>query len=246
MRNPYFGFFVIIGAVAATLSADSIQLRNGKKSEGTLLGANARQIDFLTSAGESLRVPIEDVAVLTFSSPKTGVGQKGRAAVVIPSGTLLRVRIVDEIDVDATQSGMMFRATLDDAVLAGGAVIVPRGADVALIAAKVEQGGKFKGSDLIQLKAISVIVNGKPNPIVTSLSQTKSDGEGKKTARKVAGGAGLGAIIGGIAGGGAGAGIGALAGVAGGTLLSATGQPHLKIPSETRLGFQLLADWKIQ
>jgi hypothetical protein len=34
---------------------------------------------------------------------------------------------------------MMFRATLDDAVLAGGAVIVPRGAEVALIAAKVEQ-----------------------------------------------------------------------------------------------------------
>jgi hypothetical protein len=246
MRRSWLGFFVLIGAVAATLSADSVQLRNGKKAEGTLLGANARQIDFLTVAGESLRVPIEDVAVLTFSTPKSGVAQKGRAAVVIPAGTLLRVRIVDEIDVDATQSGMLFRASLDDAVLSGGAVIVPRGAEVALVAAKVEQGGKFKGSDLIQLKAISVTVNGKANPVVTSLSQTKSDGEGKKTARKVAGGAGLGAIIGGIAGGGAGAGIGALAGAAGGTLLSATGQPHLKIPSETRLEFQLLADWKIQ
>jgi outer membrane lipoprotein SlyB len=80
---------------------------------------------------------------------------------------------------------------------------------------------------------------------VTSLSQTKSAGEGKKTAGKVLGGAGLGAIIGGIAGGGKGAGIGALVGGAGGTVLAATSQPQLKIPSETRLEFQLLADWEI-
>jgi len=60
------------------------------------------------------------------------------------------------------------------------------------------------------------------------------------------GGVGLGAIIGGIAGGGKGAGIGALIGGAGGTVLAATSQPHLKIPPETRLEFQLLADWKIQ
>ena len=35
-------------------------------------------------------------------------------------------------------------------------VVVPRGADVVLVAAKVQQGGKMKGSDLIELK-----VNGK-------------------------------------------------------------------------------------
>jgi hypothetical protein len=56
----------------------------------------------------------------------------------------------------------------------------------------------------------------------------------------------LGAIIGGIAGGGSGAAIGALAGGAGGAALSASGQPHLKIPAETRLQFQLMSDWKIQ
>ena len=239
MRHPWFDCLIFLGTITA-LNADSVELRDGKKSEGTLLGANSRQIDFLTSAGESLRVPIEDVASLSFSSPKT------KASVVLPAGALLRVRIIDAIDVDTAQAGMKFRAALDDAILSGGSVIVPRGVEVVLIAARVEQGGKFKGSDLIELKAISVAVNGKPNPVVTSLTQTKSGGEGKKTAGKVAGGAGLGAIIGGIAGGGKGAGIGALVGVAGGTILSATGQPHLKVPSETRLDFQLLAEWKIQ
>ncbi len=228
----------------ALLHADSVALRNGRKTEGTLVGANSRQLDFLTSQGESIRLPIEDVASISFSSPKAM--PLDRASAVIPAGTLLRVRTIDPIDVDKTQAGMKFRAALDDSILAGGSVIVSRGASVVLVAAKVEQGGKFKGSDAIQLKAISIAVNGKPHAVVTSLSETKSGGEGKKTAGKVAGGAGLGAIIGGIAGGGKGAGIGALAGAAGGTILSATGEPHLKVAPETRLEFQLVADWKVR
>jgi len=238
--------FLLTGMVGAAtaLLAVSVALRNGTKTEGTLVGANSRQIDFLTSTGESIRLPIDEVASVTFSSSKATPVQ--RTAVVLPAGTLLRVRTIDAIDVDKTQAGMKFRGALDDAVLSGGSVIVPRGADVVLVAAKVEQGGKFKGSDLIQLKAISIAVNGKPYQVVTSLSETKSSGEGKKTAKKVAGGAGLGAIIGGIAGGGKGAAIGVLAGAAGGTILSATGEPHLKVPPETQLEFQLVADWKVR
>jgi hypothetical protein len=156
------------------------------------------------------------------------------------------VRTSEFIDVDSTQAGASFRGALDDPIILGGDVIVPRGANVILVAAKVEQGGRMKGSDLIALKVDSIFVKGRSNAVVTTISETKSVGEGKKTTGKVLGGAGLGAIIGGIAGGGKGAGIGALVGVAGGTVLAATGQPHLKIPAETRLQFQLMADWKIK
>ena len=164
---------------------------------------------------------------------------------LVPAGTVLRVRTSEFIDVDSTRAGAKFRGTLDDPIMLGGDVVVPRGADVELVAAAVQQGGKMKGSDLIQLKVDSITVHGRAIPVVTSLSETKSAGEGKKTTRKVAGGAGLGAIIGGVAGGGKGAAIGALAGGAGGTLLSAAGQPHLKIPAETRLQFQLVSSVKI-
>jgi len=163
-------------------------------------------------------------------------GQNGPSAsfppsVLIPAGTTLRVRTIEFIDVDSSRSGMKFRGTLDDPIMSGGEIAVPRGADVQLVAAKVEQGGRMKGSDLIQLKVDSIAVRGHTIPVVTSLSESKSAGEGKKTTRKIAGGAGLGAIIGGVAGGGKGAAIGALAGGAGGTALSAAGQPHLKIPA---------------
>ena len=166
-------------------------------------------------------------------------------AIIIPAGTTLRVSTIDMIDVDASQAGKTFRGSLSDPLMSGGEVLIPRGASVVLVAAKVEQGGSMKGSDLIALKANSITVGGKTFEIVTNVVESKSAGEGKKTARKTLGGAGLGAAIGAIAGGGTGAAIGALAGGAGGAMLSASGKPHLKIPAETMLQFQLLADVKI-
>ena len=169
-----------------------------------------------------------------------------KPAIIIPAGTTLRVSVIDMIDVDSSQAGKTFRGSLSDPLMSGGDVLIPRGASVVLVAAKVEQGGSMKGSDLIALKANSITVGGKTLPIVTNIVENKSAGEGKKTTRKTLGGAGLGAAIGAIAGGGTGAAIGALAGAAGGAIISASGQPHLKIPAESMLQFQLLADLKIQ
>jgi hypothetical protein len=188
---------------------------------------------------------LSSIRVLALALVSTAVGSAA-GGILVPAGTGLRVRTIDRIDVDATQAGMTFRGALDDPIVVGGDVVVPRGAEVVLVAAKVQQGGRMKGSDLVELKVNSIAVRGKFLPVVTSQSQTKSEGEGKKTTRKVLGGAGLGAIIGGIAGGGTGAGIGALAGAAGGTIFAASTQPHLKIPPETRIEFQFLTDWKVR
>jgi hypothetical protein len=196
-------------------------------------------------------VPVGSVKSVTFSTPivaetSSPARPAARTPVLIPAGTAFRVRTIELIDVDSTKAGAKFQGTIDDPIMSGGDVVVPRGAGVVLVAAKVEQGGKMKGSDLIELKVNSIEARGQVYPVVTSVTQTKTGGEGKKTTRKVVGGAGLGAIIGGIAGGGTGAAIGALAGGATGAAVSASGQPHLKIPAETRLEFQLQADWKIR
>jgi hypothetical protein len=238
---------LVLWLAASPVVADTLLLRDGREIDGTLVGATARQIDFLPASGKALEVPIARVESVRFSAPPVvAPPPAARARVVLPSGTSFRVRTIDLIDVDSTQAGARFRGSIDDPIMVGGEVIVPRNAEVSLVAAKVKQGGKMKGSDLIELKVNSITVRGRSYPVVTSLSETKSAGEGKKTAAKVVGGAGLGAIIGGIAGGGKGAGIGALGGGVGGTVLAATSQPHLKIPAETRLQFQLLSDWKVQ
>jgi len=165
---------------------------------------------------------------------------------VVPAGTAIRVRTIDNIDVDQSRSGQTFRGSLDDPIMLSGVVVVPRGADVRLVASKVQQGGRMKGSDLIELKVNAISLSGRFLPVMTTVWQVKSEGEGKKTTRKILGGAGLGAMIGGIAGGGTGAAIGALTGGATGTAVAGATQPHLKVPAETRLEFQLMADWKVR
>ncbi len=239
-----------LGFVTLALHADTLTMRDGKQFNGTFLGASARQVEFLPSSGKSMKLPLDAVESVNFSppmiAPPAAPPPPARQVAIIPAGTLFRVRTADLIDVDVTEAGAKFRGTLDDPIMLGGNVIVPRGADAVMVASKVQQGGKFKGSDLIELKVNAINVGGRSYPVVTTSSQTKTGGEGKKTAGKVVGGAGLGALIGGIAGGGKGAGIGALVGVAGGTIVAASGQPHLKIPAETRLQFQLMADWKVQ
>jgi hypothetical protein len=255
-RSMIFVCFVSLLLGAQLFQADMLRLRNGKAIQGTFLGGNARQIDFLNQAGQSQSFAITSVTSVSFStatpaaeleSPSADpVPAASRPAVTIPKGTLLRVRTIDSINVDGSQAGAKYRAGLDDPVMIGGSVVVPRGADVALQVVKVQQSGRMKGSDLIQLKINSLTVNGAPHPVVSSVAESKGGSEGKSTAKKTIGGAGLGAIIGGIAGGGTGAAIGAAAGGAGGAIISASGQQHLQIPSETRLEFTLQADLKIQ
>jgi hypothetical protein len=240
-----------------TLQADVIKLKDGRAIEGIFLGGNSRQIDFLSPGGKTLNFPLTAVGSVTFSAlpGATGGGAApgapaaapaGRAPVLIAGGTLLRIRTIDNIDVDASKSGVKYRASLDDPIMVGGAVVIPRGADATLQAVKVQQSGKMKGSDLIQLKIINVVVRGSTYPVVSSVAESKGKSEGKATTRKTVGGAGLGAIIGGIAGGGKGAAIGAAAGAATGLIVSASGQQHLKIPPETRLEFKLEADLKVK
>jgi hypothetical protein len=247
MNTIRIRFCISLACAAAAANADTITLRNGQVIDGVFLGGSARQVDVLTQAGEKQSYPLTEVAGIAFSSPKARSStpressQSNRPAVVIPQGTVLRVRTLELIDVDTSQAGAKFRASLDDPIMIGGAVVVPRGADVSLQAAKVQQSGRFKGSDLIQLKMNSLSVRGNNYPVVTNIAEMKGGSEGKATARKTVGGAGLGAIIGGIAGGGTGAAIGAVAGGAGGAAIASGGQQHLKISAETRLEFVLQA-----
>jgi hypothetical protein len=241
--------------VVSAAHADTVVLRGGKKIQGTLLGANARQIDFLPEGGKTQQIPITEIEGISFSTPAAlasgspgsaaAAGPAARPAVVIPAGSTIRVRTIDNIDVDSTKAGATFRASLDDPILIGGSIVVPRGADVTLQATKVQQSGKRKGSDLVELKVNRVVINGKPYQVVTTFQQVSGGSEGKKTGRKVLGGAGLGAIVGGIAGGGKGAAIGLAAGAVGGLVISSAGEQHLKVPAETRLEFRLESAVKI-
>jgi len=158
----------------------------------------------------------------------------------------VNVRLTQAIDVDASRAGQTFKAIVDDPVSVGGSIVIPRGASAVLQAVQVQQSGTMKGSDKISLKMNSVGFGGMVYEVATGYVETKGKGEGKRTTRKIGGGAGLGAIVGGIAGGGEGAAIGAAIGGVTGAAVAAGGEEHLKIPAETRLQFQLMSAVKVR
>jgi hypothetical protein len=251
-RSPIFPTIVVllIWASASPL-ADRVRLRSGQSVEGSFMSADVKIVRFLLANGQIAEFAVEDITAVEFSPRKTppqAAPDPARAPspVTVPSGTVLSVLLTQAIDVDATQAGMTFKALIDDPVMLGGKVVVPRNAAVVVQVAKVEQAGKMKGADMISLKANTLSFGGRKYDIVTSHVEQQGQGEGKKTTRKVAGGAGLGAAIGGIAGGGSGAAIGALAGAGAGAAIAASGTEHLKLPAETRLQFTLTAAVTLQ
>ena len=258
--------FLILVALGTSLSADRVRLRSGKVVEGTFIGADSKAVRILLDNGQVSESPIEDITAVEFSArkpatpppaPKAAAPARPPAAapaaapaarktVTVPSGTPINVRLSQDIDADASAAGQVFKAVVDDPVMIGGSIVIPRGAQAMVQAVKVEQSGKMKGSDKISLKLNGIKFGGMVYEVTTAYVESKGSGEGKKTARKVAGGTGLGAIVGGIAGGGKGAAIGAAVGAVGGTAIAAGGEEHLKVPAETRLTFNLSAAVNIQ
>src|SRR5262249_59625048 len=102
--------------------------------------------------------------------------------------------------------------------------------DGGVVSAK--SAGRYKGSSQLTLELTDIVIGGNAFPILTSTYEFKGSGEGKKTSRKILGGAGLGTVIGGIAGGGKGAAIGAVSGAAAGTAVAGSKRgPPLLIPT---------------
>jgi hypothetical protein len=251
---------VIVLTASASLAADRVRLRSGKSIDGIFIGGDSKTVRVLLDDGSVSEVALEDAATVEFSArkpkpappPPPPPAPKPAAAaaddppkppppkpIAVPAGTAINVRLTEGIDVDASQAGQTFKAVVDDPVMLGGSIVIPRGASAVVQAAKVEQSGKMKGSDKISLKLNAIGFGGRVYEVTTGYVETKGKGEGRRTTRKIGGGAGLGAIVGGIAGGGEGAAIGAAIGGVTGAAVASGGEEHLKLPAETRLTFNL-------
>jgi hypothetical protein len=248
-ESRWLALFVFL-AVAPALRADQLKMRTAAVVHGTYRGGDQRTVRFESADGVTDRYAVIDTVDLTLKPRKapappsaTEAPNPARASqtVMVPAGTVLNVRLSQGIDVDSTQTGATFKGRVDDPIMIDGRVVIPRDAAVVIQVASVKQSGTLKGSDRIALKLNSIAFGDRVYEVVTEYAVAQGKGEGRRTARKVGGGAGLGAIIGGIADGGDGAAIGAVVGGIAGTVVAASGEEHLKLPAETRLQFELTA-----
>jgi hypothetical protein len=161
-------------------------------------------------------------------------------SLMIPSGTVIKVRMIDGVDSETSQLGQTFQASLDDPIVIEGQTVVPRGADIVAKLVEDKQSGKISGRTELTLDLVSMRVNGKMIDLTTQEVTTSSGSRGAKSAKVIGGAAAVGAVLGGIFGGGKGAAIGATSGAgAGGAVQVLTKGQRVKIPPETRLSFTL-------
>ena len=192
--------------------------------------------------GEGSRTA-ERSALLSMTANSAAQSKK---KITVPAGTRILIRMIDSIDSSKQKTGYRFRASLEANLQAEDVVVAPRGNMVYGRLAQASSAGKMSGSSQLTLELTEIVISGTAYPLLTSTYEIKGKGEGKKTAGKVVGGAGLGALIGGIAGGGKGAAIGVLAGALGGTALAASKKgEQLQIPSEFLIEFRLEQPVKI-
>jgi hypothetical protein len=162
------------------------------------------------------------------------------AQVEIAAGTTLSIRMIDGVDSSENQPGEIFHASLDAPIVVGDQVVVPKDADVYVRLASASSAGRVSGRSELRLELVKLEFQGQSYPLVSSTYDVTGSSRGKDTAKKVGIGAVLGTVIGAVAGGGKGAAIGAAAGAgAGGAYQIATHGKQVKIPSETKLDFQL-------
>jgi outer membrane lipoprotein SlyB len=244
-------------ACSSALHADRLTMRTGTRIDGTYVGGDQHTVRFRSMDGTIKQYAVLDVSELTFTVREVPAAAPAAAArmpdparkpspIDVPAGTVVNVRLTQDIDVDVTQTGAKFKARVDDPVMIGGRVVIPREAVAVVQAARVQQSGTMKGSDQISLKLNSISFGGRAYEVATEYASVQVKGEGKRTARKVGGGAGLGGLVGGLAGGGEGVVIGAVVGGIAGTAVAASGEEHLRLPAETRLQFKLSAAVRVE
>ena len=162
----------------------------------------------------------------------------------VPAGSHVSVRTEETIDSAKAVEGQTFPAEVTKDVRdAAGAVVIPRGANAAVVIRSASKGGRFRGASDLVLDLAWVAIDGRQYSLETvNLAQKGREGVGKnkRTAEFTGGGAALGAIIGAIAGGGKGAAIGAGSGAGAGALTQVlTKGQSVRVPVETVLTFQL-------
>jgi hypothetical protein len=258
----YLSVFLLL---ANTVMADTVFFRDGHTVNGSYVGGDARTIR--VAVGDRVEtIRVADVDRISFGEPEQAYAppvlrtppeepayrpppppppsarrEEFSERGMIPSGTVLSIRMVDSVDSERDYVGQTFKASLDEPVLdPGGRTIVPRGADVVVKLVDDVQSGKIEGRTILTLDIVSLRINGREVDVDTTAITEQSSSRGARSGKVIGGTAALGAIIGAIAGGGKGAAIGAGAGAGAGTVAQvATKGQRVRIPSETRLTFTL-------
>ena len=115
----------------------------------------------------------------------------------VPAGTVLPVRLVEQINTKSAQANDPFHATLLSDITHKGYVLIPRGTVFVGRVISAKAAGRFAGYPELSLELISFTLNTPQGQqqmgLITDPLSSEGKGRGKNTAVKAGGGAALGA-----------------------------------------------------
>jgi len=160
--------------------------------------------------------------------------------IVLPSGTLINVRMIDSIDSGTDHVGQAFKASMASPVVVDGETVIPKGADVFVKLVDMKSAGNIRGTSELQVQLDRLFVDNKSYVVESNTFTQTGANQTTKTAKTVGIGTAIGAVLGGITGGKKGAVIGAGAGAGAGTAVeAATKGEQVRIASESAMTFRL-------
>ena len=161
--------------------------------------------------------------------------QRRSASVSLPAGTLIAVRVNENLSSEKTKAGERFTGALAQPVVVNGRTIFSTNSPVTGQVLEPKESGRLSDSGVLELRLISI----GSTPVSSQTFVIKGASHTKNNVTKIGGGTAAGAIIGGIVGGGKGAAIGAGVGAGAGTATAAaTGKKPAIVESEAVLMFQ--------
>jgi len=220
---------VILGTAVSVVHADTLRMRDGSKVEGVLTSCDSREARFVGPDGLVKTYPLTSVAGIDFEA----IGAPAVAVITLPLGTPVFVRMIDSIDSTKSVAEDRFRASIDEPVIFGTQVVIPKGA------AATVQIVENKDSKELSLKLADITLSGKSVEVTTEVAMVETPKKGGKSAKRAVGLGLLGATVGGFAGGGRGAAIGGAVGATAGVVSVAATGNKIQIKSETRMSFLL-------
>ena len=216
--------FVIL--MAGSGWADTLELKDGTLVEGTYVGGTQNSLRFQVG-DQVQTYAKGDILALTFTgvpaapaagaaaasatakppatppaqpAPQAGATQPvptAPAAIVVPAGTRLVVRMRDTLDSRRHKAGHMFTTALEMDLVINGKTVAKKGNLVYGKLVKAKKAGRLRGKSQMSVQMTDLMINNKPHRIMTTELTAATENTAKGTAKTV----GAGAAVGGIAGG---------------------------------------------
>ena len=170
------------------------------------------------------------------------------STVVVPTGTVLEVRLHEYLSTKTNQVGETFETLLEEDLMVGGELLAPARSRVTGRLTHVKKSGKVEGRAQMGLILHEIFVGDEHYPLQSNSLEYEATGTKKEDAKKIGIASGVGALIGAITGGKKGAAVGTAVGAgagAGAVLLTPGKEVEFKIEHLFRFTLKTDVEMKI-